>query len=60
MNKKETVRLTLKGIIGHEMWDKVELYAYRVGCNGIILKEGGCFVEIEKVPEKKANKRKSK
>jgi hypothetical protein len=51
-------QLTLKGIIGQDLWDEVELYGYRTATNGILLEGGGQFVKVhfKTTKQKKAKK----
>lgn len=55
--KKDRFLLTLNGVISTEVdvdtarriYDAIELYAYRTGKNGIVVANGGSFVEMEEV-----------
>lgn len=53
--------VTLKGLVGEEVFDKIQLCAFRLGKNAVLLKDGGSFVEIEFVKHKRSkNGRKDK
>lgn len=45
----EVYRLTPRGLLGEALTDKITLYMYKIGCNGIVLDEGSLyFVSLEK------------
>ena len=45
----EVYRLAPNGVLGEALTDKLMLYMYKIGCNGIVLDEGSLhFVSLEK------------
>lgn len=54
--KQEMYSITLKGLLQmvtqdeemtEKLWDAIELYSLRHKKNGVIVKDGGIFIEVE-------------